>query len=236
MARVGALDDPFFLPANSAEEAIARIFSLTGRAPDSAAVRSGHYSLYRDALGLDIELSAQTPLLGGPWTRLDVVWDERVHVDRNIVTFAGLNVLLEGATEAKRLGSLQRLRDEAPLFTTDRRWAAFEPARSKIEAVTRIAALTDAPKEWLGPGGKEHKSVLLNLADRPVPRRRRHRPIEQDEAGASSPRPSGCHGRRCGSTGETISLARAQHCARWSRAHLGRLGSRVTDALADTGG
>ena len=35
-----------------------------------------------------------------------------------------------------------------------------------MEVVTRIAALTDAPKETLGPGSKERKSVLVNLADR----------------------------------------------------------------------
>ena len=60
--------------------------------------------------------------------------------------------------------------------------SSFQPARSKIEAVTRIAALTNAPKEWLGPGGKEHKSVLINLADRLLPDARAQ-PVQQDQDG-----------------------------------------------------
>ncbi len=40
----------------------------------------------------------------------------------------------------------------------------FVPARNKLEVVTRISALTDSPKEVLGPGSKERKSVLVNLA------------------------------------------------------------------------
>ena len=42
--------------------------------------------------------------------------------------------------------------------------SAFVPARSKLEAVTRISALTHSPPETLGPGSKERKSVLVNLA------------------------------------------------------------------------
>jgi len=37
-------------------------------------------------------------------------------------------------------------------------------ARSKLEAVSRISALTHSPPERLGPGSKERKSVLVNLA------------------------------------------------------------------------
>lgn len=40
----------------------------------------------------------------------------------------------------------------------------FEPATNKLEAVQRLAALTNAPEERLGPGSKERKSVLINLA------------------------------------------------------------------------
>lgn len=40
----------------------------------------------------------------------------------------------------------------------------FLPARNKLEAVLRISALTNSPAETLGPGSKEHKSVLINLA------------------------------------------------------------------------
>ena len=38
------------------------------------------------------------------------------------------------------------------------------PSRSKLEAVLRMSALTRRPPETLGPGSKERKSVLVNLA------------------------------------------------------------------------
>lgn len=41
----------------------------------------------------------------------------------------------------------------------------FRPAHNKLEAVTRISSVTGAPPETLGPGGKERRSVLANLAD-----------------------------------------------------------------------
>lgn len=41
----------------------------------------------------------------------------------------------------------------------------FIPARNKLEAVARISQLTNSGPETLGPGSKEHRSVLNNLAD-----------------------------------------------------------------------
>ena len=40
----------------------------------------------------------------------------------------------------------------------------FIPAKSKQKAVTRISALTGSGPEVLGPGSKEQKAVLINLA------------------------------------------------------------------------
>jgi len=40
----------------------------------------------------------------------------------------------------------------------------FIPARNKAEVVARISQLTNSGPEFLGPGSKEHKSVLINLA------------------------------------------------------------------------
>jgi hypothetical protein len=40
----------------------------------------------------------------------------------------------------------------------------FLPAKNKLEAVNRLSALTGSGPETLGPGSKERKSVLLNLA------------------------------------------------------------------------
>lgn len=41
----------------------------------------------------------------------------------------------------------------------------FLPAKNKLEAVVRISNLTNSGPEILGPGSKEHKSVLVNLAN-----------------------------------------------------------------------
>jgi len=40
----------------------------------------------------------------------------------------------------------------------------FIEARNKLEAVARISQLTQSGPETLGPGSKERKSVVLNLA------------------------------------------------------------------------
>ena len=41
---------------------------------------------------------------------------------------------------------------------------AFRPAFDKLEAVNRISQLTGSGREELGPGSKERKRVLVNLA------------------------------------------------------------------------
>lgn len=41
---------------------------------------------------------------------------------------------------------------------------SFTPATNKLDAVVRISNLTNSGPESLGPGSKEHKSVLINLA------------------------------------------------------------------------
>ena len=41
----------------------------------------------------------------------------------------------------------------------------FIPAKNKLEAVARISFLTNSGPEDLGPGSKERKSVLTNLAN-----------------------------------------------------------------------
>jgi hypothetical protein len=40
----------------------------------------------------------------------------------------------------------------------------FEPSTNKLEAVNRLSRLTNSGPEELGPGSKERKSVLINLA------------------------------------------------------------------------
>jgi len=81
----------------------------------------------------------------------------------------------------------------------------FAPADNKLEAVIRISSLTDSGPQELGPGSKERKSVLINLA--------RGLGLEVDER-ASKPELGEQIARQmgavwdatCWSTGQTITL------------------------------
>jgi hypothetical protein len=235
---VPSADIEFFLPAETEIEAIERIYALTGRAPESVrgGSRAGKRALValRDALDLDIDI-VRTPaaMARDIAMRLDVQWREDLLVDLNLVNLHGLNALLEGATNAYREGALLKLRDEVPPSLVGPVWAAFEPARSKIEAVTRIAALTDAQREWLGPGGKEHKSVFLNLAHALFPGDPRIDMSSKTRLGASLARVLGVPWTDdCASTGETIQLTGLNTILAGAERHLGRLGAQVSDMLA----
>lgn len=154
----------FFLPSATKAEAIARVYSLTGAAHRGTRGEKGAVLALRDALDLDVDTAATNARTGAAVAfALGVEWLPGVYEDLNKVNLDGMNALLEGATEAYHLGSMQRLQQQRPAGLADRRWAAFQPAQSKIEAVNRISALTDSGAEWLGPGSKEHKRVLLNL-------------------------------------------------------------------------
>ena len=60
----------------------------------------------------------------------------------------------------------QRTRERKARTSTFEQLSAdgFTPAKTKLEAVNRISALTHSGPETLGPGSKERKSVLVNLA------------------------------------------------------------------------
>jgi hypothetical protein len=188
----------------------------------------------RDAIGLDVDVVRTNAVMGQHLAaRLDVAWDPALHTDRNKVNLAGLNTLLEGATEAFQAGALEQVRSQAPAALTGAAWADFKPAVSKIEAVTRIARLTGSPEEWLGPGSKEHKSVLVNLADRVL------RGVELDRSSKTRlardialelgvPWTDTCY-----STGETISLEGLNTILAGAERRLGRLGTSAADLLAD---
>ena len=47
----------------------------------------------------------------------------------------------------------------------------FVPARNKLEAVARISNLTNSGPETLGPGSKEHKSVVLKELAKDEPKK-----------------------------------------------------------------
>lgn len=234
-------DIEFFLPAESETEAIERIYALTGRAPEKAkgGSRAGKRALValRDSLDLDIDI-VRTPaaMAREIATKLDIQWREDVSVDLNMVNLRGLNTLLEGATNAYQQGALLRLRDEVPPALVEPAWAAFQPARSKIEAVTRIAAMTDAPREWLGPGGKEHKSVFLNLANALFPDDPGIDTTSKTRLGASLARALAVPWTDdCASTGETIQLAGLNTILAGAERHLGRLGAQISDAVSTPG-
>lgn len=223
----------FFFPAETIPEAIERIYALTGRNPDDSRGEKRALVALRDSLDLDVDLVRTNAVLGREIARvLAVDWDPNLHTERNKVTLEGLNVLLAGATEARRLGALRRLRDAAPAELTGPAWRAFNPARSKIEAVTRIAALTRADKEWLGPGAKEHKSVLINLADRAFPDAALNRSSKTKLAASLASELHVPWTDKCESTGETISLTGLNMILAGAERRLGFLGSEVSDVLA----
>lgn len=159
-------DRQFFLPAATPAEAIERIFSLTGASDAGSRGEKRAIIALRDALRLDIDTGVTSDIMGrGIADALDVEWHPQRFLHRHKITLDGLNALLEGAAEAYAEGSLQRLEEMRPALLAGPEWALFVPARSKIEAVNRISALTGSGPERLGPGGKEHKRVLVNLVN-----------------------------------------------------------------------
>ena len=160
-----------FIPATSVGEAVARIYGLTGARARGRGEKRALDAL-RDALSVDVDVVRTNAVLGAALAEaLHVEWRADAYTDKNRVTLPGLNALLRGATRAFGQGRLRRVRAESAAELSGPEWESFQPAISKIEAVTRIAALTGAPPESLGPGSKERKSVLVNLADRLLPGR-----------------------------------------------------------------
>ncbi len=221
---VGPRDLASFVPAQSAAEAITRIYSLTGAAPARTRGEKRAIVALRDALGLDLEMAQTNAVMGERIAHeLGVEW-RPTHIDPNTVTLAGLNALLLAAPAAFRQGSLRRLAAHRPSGLDGPQWDAFQPARSKIEAVNRISGLTASGAEWLGPGSKEHKRVLINLATRlglDVDVRRTKTELGADIATILEAPWSD----DCASTGETITLAGLNTLLAGAERRLDRLGS-----------
>lgn len=167
---------PDFIPAESLTEAATRIGALTGAAPERTRGEKRALLALRDALGLDIPAVETNSVLGAElaWA-LGVTWHPDRYVDRTTLTLDGVNALLYGASIAFQEGSLRDLSSRTTPGLTGPEWEQFQPAVSKIEAVTRISALTDSGPEGLGPGSKERKSVLANLATKLLPEIDQHR-------------------------------------------------------------
>lgn len=217
-------DQPFYIPASTPAEAIARIYSLTGARDSGTRGEKRAIVALRDALRLDIDLARTSVVMGQQISAaLGVEWLPS-YENVNMVNLDGLNALLEGATEAYHQGSLRRLAEHRPESLSDPKWADFQPARSKIEAVNRISMLTNSGPEWLGPGSKEHKRVLLNLnqglhldLDSRLSKTKLGRALA-NEFGA--PWTDACE-----STGETISLIGLNTILAGAELRFGRFGS-----------
>lgn len=226
-----------FFPADTYGEATSRLYTLTGGAPadrspgGSRGVR-GALSVLAEALDIEEDpswTSARTAQRVAH--RLDLFW-EAGYVDKASVTLQGLNALLQAASVAYTDGSLRRVAARSTTGLSGPEWAAFNPARSKIEAVTRIAGLTGAPREWLGPGSKEHKSVLLNLAANLLPNDPRIDTTSKHRLGASLAEVlSAPWSSDFTATGQTIKLTGLNAILAGAERRLGRLGEVVTDAI-----
>ena len=218
-----ALDRQLFFPAETMAEAIARIYSLTGAADGGTRGEKRAIVALRDALRLDIDVARTNVAMSQQIAQaLDIEW-RGSYENRNTINLDGLNALLEGASEAYRVGSLHRMTGQRPPGLAGLEWAAFTPAQSKIEAVNRISALTDSGPEWLGPGSKEHKSVLINLANKLAPDL--DTSLSKTKLGAALAVAMGAPwSDACESTGETISLIGLNTLLAGAERHLGLLG------------
>ncbi len=214
----------YFVPAVTVDEGIARIFGLTGGRDPGRGEKRALIAL-RDALDLDVDVVRTNSVLGRSLAEaMAVEWNPDRHTVRNKVTLDGLNVLLKGATNLYRNGRL-KVNASAKFSTlTGPHWDDFRPAQSKIEAVTRIAALTNAPPETLGPGAKEHKSVLENLADRALSDVSLDRSSKTRLARSLAEHFDVAWTDTCYSTGETISLEGLNTVLAGAERYLGRLG------------
>lgn len=238
MSTESARGEAEFIPAFTLAEAFERIYAITGRSPEHSpgGSRAGKRALMalRDSLGLEIDV-VRTPadMASAVSVALGVDWRPEAFTDLNTVNLDGYNALLLGASHAFRQGSLAQLEDQRPQTLAGPEWTSFRAARSKIEAVTRIAALTDAPTEWLGPGSKEHKSVLLNLAHNLFPRDPRIDMSSKTRLGASLAAVLGVPWTdQCSSTGETIQLMGLNTLLAGAERHLGLLGTDIASILS----
>lgn len=156
-----------FLPARSKAEAVARLYALAGAKPEPLGPGSTEKKSVLLAVAsrfqLPLSAGATKPTLGSQIAAaLGASWTPAAWSSGSTITLHGLNTLLEAST--------YELHRRTVLTAVEERVAGelgiggFRPARSKLEAVNRISALTRSGPQTLGPGSKERKSVLVNLA------------------------------------------------------------------------
>jgi hypothetical protein len=228
-----SIDHPYFIPAETLAEAISRIYGLTGARSRGRGEKRALVAL-RDALGVDVDIVRTNDVMAERIaTELGVEWQPQFYTIRNKVNLAGLNALLEGATDAFQRGALLRQSaQDVPKTLSGSGLANFNPALSKIEAVTRISRLTGAPDEWLGPGSKEHKSVLENLAKALLPDAALDHSSKTRLGRSIASELDVQWTDLCYSTGETISLDGLNAILAGAERRLGRLGATAAEMLA----
>lgn len=226
-----------FLPAASKAEAVARLYALAGAPPEplgpgSTEKKSVLLALAR-RLNLAVDGHAAKPVLGAQVARaLDAAWTPAAWSRGSTITLHGLNTLLEAATFELHQRAVRSALEEA--LAEELGIGGFRPARSKLEAVNRISALTRSGPQDLGPGSKERKSVLVDLAtglsldvDTTL--------NKVDLGAAIAARLGGHWSPRYWSTGQTITLDGLNALLAAGERRLGLLGQGPADAFATPG-
>ncbi len=226
-----------FLPAASKAEAVARLYALAGAPPEplgpgSTEKKSVLLALAR-RLNLAVDGHAAKPELGAQVARaLDAAWTPAAWSRGSTITLHGLNTLLEAATFELHQRAVRSALEEA--LAEELGIGGFRPARSKLEAVNRISALTRSGPQDLGPGSKERKSVLADLAtglsldtDTTL--------NKVDLGAAIAARLGAPWSPRYWSTGQTITLDGLNALLAAGERRLGLLGQGPADAFATPG-
>lgn len=221
-----------FIPAQTVAEASSRIAALTGARVEATRGEKRSLLALRDALGIDVDAVRTSAVLGESLAEaLRIPWDAGSYTSRNRLTMDGVNEILRAATAAFRNGALKRASNSRAAGLNDARWSEFRPARTKIEAVNRISALTHSGPEWLGPGSKEHKRVLINLASAIAPEIDASS-LTKTNLGASLAATLGVPwGDDSISTGETIRLDGLNALLAGAEERFGVLGSELAESL-----
>ena len=213
-----------FLPAQSKLEATARIYAIAGVSPEplgpGSKERKSVLLTLVQALDLDLPEDASKPDLARKIVlELGGTWDQSCFSTGATLTLKGLNrVLLVATAAVARRAQPPAVKLPALLAS----WVGFQPARSKLEAVNRISALTTSGPQDLGPGSKERKSVLTNLAvglQLGSPQGLSKTRLAQDIVD----RLDGPWDDTCWSTGETITLDGLNVLLAAAQRRLGRL-------------
>lgn len=228
------VDSERFLPAASKAEAVARLYALAGAPPEplgpgSTEKKSVLLALAR-SLDVPVDDRAAKPELGAHVARaLGAQWSPADWSRGSTITLRGLNTLLEAATFEIHSRSVRSALEDA--LAGELGFGGFRPARSKLEAVNRISALTRSGPQVLGPGSKERKSVLVDLAS--GLQLRVDVALSKVDLGAAIAQDLGTAWRsRYWSVGQTITLEGLNALLAAGERRLGLLGQGPADAFA----